>query len=210
MRAPTDDGEHQRQAVAGGTHDRLGAATDTDPRSQAALGARVHLEAGHRRPGRAAPRDGLLAEQVGEQVELLLEQLLVAFERVPEQRERLGERAAPEDHLGAPVRHRVDRGEALEHADRVVGAEHRDRGPEADPLGASGDGGQHHLGRGDREVVAVVFADAEEVEAEVVGQHRLVDHVADHLCLAQAVAVGVDGDVTEGVEAEFDRGTLMD
>ena len=79
----------------------------------------------------------------------------------------------PEDHLGAPVRHGVERGEALEDADRVVGAEHGDRGAEADPLGAPGDGGQHDLGRGDGEVVAVVLADAEEVEAEAVGEHRL-------------------------------------
>ena len=146
---------------------------------------------------------------MGEQVELLLEQLFVLVEWVPEQRERLGERATPEDHLGAPVRHRVDGGEALEHADRVVGAEHRHRGPEADAFGASRDRGEHRLGRGHGEVVAVVFADAEEVEAEAVGEHGLVDDVADHLRLAQAVAVGVDGDVAERVEAEFDRGTLM-
>ena len=135
--------------------------------------------------------------------------LLVLVERVPEQRERLGERAPSEDDLGTPVRHGVDGGEALEHSDRVVGAEHRDRGTEADPVGASGDGGQHRLGRRDREVVAVMFADAEEVEAEAIGEDRFVDDVADHLCLAAAAAVRVDGDVTEGVEAELDGDRLV-
>ena len=49
----------------------------------------------------------------------------------------------------------------------------------------AGDGGQHHLGRGDREVGAVVLADAEEVDADLVGQHGLVDDVAEHLRVRQ-------------------------
>ena len=40
---------------------------------------------------------------------------------------------------------------------------------------------EHDLGRRDRELVAVVLADAEEVEAEPVGEHRLLDDVAQHL-----------------------------
>ena len=44
-------------------------------------------------------------------------------------------------------------------------------------------------GARDREVGAVVLADAEEVEAEVVGEHRLLDHIADHLRGVQRLAV---------------------
>ena len=72
-----------------------------------------------------------------------------------------------------PFETRVERREALEHAHRVVGAEHRHRRAEVDALGAAGDRGEHDLGRRDGEVVAVVLADAEEVEAELVGQHGL-------------------------------------
>ncbi len=82
-----------------------------------------------------------------------------------------------------------------------------------DPLGACGDGGEDGLGRGDREVVAVVLADAEEVEAEPIGEHGFVDDVADHLRVAQPVAVGTDGDVAEGVESELQgsfRGVVDD
>ena len=50
----------------------------------------------------------------------------------------------------------------------------------------AGDRGEHDLGRRDREVVAVVLADAEEVEAELVGEHGLVDDVADDLRRAAA------------------------
>ena len=126
-------------------------------------------------------------------------------EVVAEQRERLGERAAAEDDLGAAVRRGVERRESLEDAHRVVGAEHRDGGAEADAAGAPGDGREHDLGRGDGEVGAVVLADAEEVDAQLVGQHGLVDDVADDLRLRQRAPVGVAGDVAERIEAEFER-----
>ena len=50
---------------------------------------------------------------------------------------------------------------------------------------------------------AVVLADAEEVEAEPVGEHRLLDHVPQHLRVRQRRAVGPRGHVAEGVESEF-------
>ena len=110
----------------------------------------------------------------------------------------------PEDHLGAAVGDGVEGGEALVDADRVVGAEHRDRGAEADAAGAGGDGGEQHLGRADGEVGAVVLADAEEVDADPVGQLRLGDDVAEDAGLGQRPAVRVHGDVAEGVEAQLD------
>jgi hypothetical protein len=166
----------------------------------------VHVA--QRRAHRARPRHRLAAPagvaERGEQGELLLEQRLVLVERVAEQRERLGERPAPEDHLGAPAREPVERGEALVDAHRVVGAEHRDRGAEADAAGARGDRGEHHLGGGHGEVVAVVLAHADEVEPHLVGEHGLVDEVAEDLRVRQQAAVGAGRDVAEGVEAELD------
>ena len=58
-----------------------------------------------------------------QQVELLGEQLVVVVEVVAEQRERLGERAAPGHDLGAPAGEQVDGGEVLEHAHGVVRAD---------------------------------------------------------------------------------------
>ena len=128
-----------------------------------------------------APRHRPGLEQLGEQPQLVLEQLLVAGQVVAEQRIRLGERAAAEDHLGAAVRQRVERREALKHAHRIVGAEHGDRRAQEDARGAAGDRGEHDLGRRDREVGAMVLADAERIEADPVGEHRLVDDVAQHV-----------------------------
>jgi hypothetical protein len=94
---------------------------------------------------------------------------------------------------------------ALEHAHRIVAAEHRDRGAEADLLGTRRDGREHDLRCGDREVVAMVLAHTDEVQTQAVGQHTLVHHVADHLMCGHPRAVEPHGDVTEGVESEFQR-----
>jgi hypothetical protein len=51
----------------------------------------------------------------------------------------------------------------------------------------------------------VVFADAEEVQADLVGEDALLDDVADRLRVREGAAVIAVGDVAEGVEAEDER-----
>lgn len=55
------------------------------------------------------------------------------------------------------------------------------------------------------EVGAVVLADAEEIDAQLVGEHRFADHVPDDLRMRQGAAAGPGGDVAERVESEFER-----
>jgi hypothetical protein len=200
-----DDRQHQGEAVRRRPDDRLRRAAHPDPGGQAVLGAGVHLDAVERAPDRALPGDRALLEQPGEQVELLGEQHLVVLEREPEQRERLGEGAAAQGHLGPATRDRVERREPLEHPDRVVRAQHRDRRPEPDPLGLSRDAGQDHVGRADREVGPVVLSHAEEVEAHGVREHALRDHLADRLRLADELPVRAPLEVAERVEPERGR-----
>ena len=50
-----------------------------------------------------------------------------------------------------------------------------------------------------------MLADADEIDADLVGEHGLLDEVADHLRVRQRLAVRTVGDVAEGVEAEFNR-----
>ena len=59
-------------------------------------------------------------------------------------------------------------------------------------------GGQGDGGRGDREVRAVVLADGEHVEPELVGEDGLLEQVAHPLLGADAGA-----EVGEGCESEF-------
>ena len=50
-----------------------------------------------------------------------------------------------------------------------------------------------------------MLADAEEIDADLVGQDRLVDDVADNLRGRERLAVGAGSNVAERVEAEFER-----
>src|SRR5690606_41901783 len=63
-------------------------------------------------------------------------------------------------------------------------AEHGDCTRQPDPAGARGCGGQHDGGRGHREVRPVMLADAEHVEADLVGKLDLLDQVVQPLLCA--------------------------
>src|SRR5690606_3542545 len=86
------------------------------------------------------------------------------------------------------------------------GAEHGHRGPEADARGPRRDAREHDLGRAHGEVGAVVLADAEEVDPDLVGELGLLDDVADRARAADERAVGSGGHVAERVEAQLARG----
>ena len=158
--------------------------------------------------GLALPGDRAALEQLGEEVGLLLEQLLVVGKVVPEERKRVDARASSEDDLGPTAGDGVERGVALEHADRIVRAQHGDGGPDADAGRARGDRGEHDVGGRQREVIGVVFADPEEVDADLVGEDALLDEVPDRLRMRQRAVVVVVGDVAEGVEPEDERERL--
>ena len=66
------------------------------------------------------PRDRLLREHGGEQIELLVEQLLVLVEVEAEERKRFDKGATSEDDLGAPIRHRIQRRKSLENPNGIV------------------------------------------------------------------------------------------
>ena len=157
---------------------------------RAGLNRREHALIGERRAGTAAPGHRRLPDQRREQVELLLEQLLVLAELVSEQGEGLGERAAPENDLGACVRRGIERREPLEYANRVIRAEHGHRRAKTDPARASCNRRQHDLGRRHGEVGAVVLPNAEKVDADRIGEDRLVDDVADHLRMRPSAGKG--------------------
>ena len=67
-------------------------------------------------------------------------------------------------------------------------------------LGARGDRAQHHGRRGDEEVGAVVLADREHVEPELVGELGLLEQLAHPLLGGDARR-----EVGEGGESEFHR-----
>jgi hypothetical protein len=52
----------------------------------------------------------------------------------------------------------------------------------------------------------VVLAHPEEVDPELISQHRLVHEVAEDLGVRKRVAIGAGGDIPESIEGEFKRG----
>ena len=66
--------------------------------------------------------------------------------------------------------------------------------------------GQHGLRGGDRVLRAVVLAERDDVDAELVGEHRLVDDLPDRGGVRDAVAGVVLRHVAEGVEAQNEIG----
>ena len=112
-----------------------------------------------------------------EEVELFGEEGVVVFELEAEEGEGFDEGAAAGDDFGAAVGDEVEGGEFLEDADGVGGAEDGDGAGEADVFGARGGGGEDDGGGGVEELVAVMFADAEDVEANLVGELDLFEEI---------------------------------
>ena len=92
----------------------------------------------------------------------------------------------------------------LEDPHRLVGAEYGDGAGESNALCAFGGRGEDDGGRGGDVVGAVMFADAEDVEANLVGEFDFLYEIADALRGAGLpaglwVVCGVD----EGIDAQF-------
>ena len=201
-----DDGDRHRQAQRAGAERRFRCAAHGDPDRQRILhGAGIDAHpAVQRRTMPARPREAFVLTERDQQLQLLLEQLVVVVEVVAEQRERLREGAAARHDLGASARQEVERREVLEHPDRVIGADHAHRAGEPDAFGALRCGGQHHRGRGHDQVRPVMFTDAEDVQAELVGELDLLQQVPHPLLGTDrlpGLRVGVE--LREGVEADL-------
>jgi hypothetical protein len=155
--------------------------------------------------GLALPGDRSPLHELGKEVGLLLEEVLVVRKVIAEERERVDAGAPSENDFCPAAGDGVERREALEHPDGIVGAQYRDGRPDADAGRARGDGGEHDVGGRQREVIGVVFTDPEEVHAHLVGKDTLLDNVADRLGVGEGAVVIVVGDIAEGVEAEDER-----
>ncbi len=147
---------------------------------------------------------GRSLQQLHEQRQLVLEELLVPGQVVPEERVRLGKRSAAENHFRASVRQGIERREPLEHTNGIVRAQDRDGRSEQDPLRPGGNRREHDLRRRDREIGTMVFADAERVETEIIGQDGFFDDLAEHAGLRLERAVRRERDVAERIETEFE------
>ncbi len=75
---------------------------------------------------------------------------------------------------------------------RIIRRQHGDRRAQPEAAVWPAKCGQHHIGRGNREIIAVMFAEAHENKAHLIGQHGFGDHVPQHLMLGKQRAVRAD------------------
>lgn len=140
----------------------------------------------------AGPVEFGVVADLEEEVELLGEEGVVVLEVEAEEGEGFDEGAATGDDLGAASRDEVEGGEFLEDAHGVGGGEDCDGAGEADLLGEGGRGGEDDGGGRVEVLDAVMLADAEDVEAELIGEGDLFEEVAE------AVG-GSDGGAGDGI-----------
>src|ERR1700716_1219885 len=101
LRIAADDGKHQGEIVMCRADYGFRTAADPDPcLERAVLDRREDVLVDQRWAQLPLPRDGLLLQKRGEQIELLVEQLFILVERKAEKAKRFGERASAEDDLG--------------------------------------------------------------------------------------------------------------
>ena len=120
----------------------------------------------------------LVLADLQEQIELLGKERVVVLQPEAEQRKGLDGRAAADDHLRPALRQQIEGGELLKHPHRVGGAQDRDGAGETDALGSGRRRAENDRRGGIEELPAVVFADAKDVQADLIGVFDLFDQVA--------------------------------
>ena len=122
-----DDGDHEGKAEVAGANEGFGGSTYSQPDGQRVLQrTRVNALACERGAMSAGPVDPGIFAELEEEVELFGEEVVVVLEFEAEEGKGFDEGAAAGDDFGAAVGDEVERGEVLEDADWVGGAEDGD------------------------------------------------------------------------------------
>jgi len=152
----------------------------------------------------AGPMDVGGFAQGEEEIEFFFEELVVVLEFETEEGEGFDERAAAGDDFGAAAGDEVESGEVLKDADGVGGAEDGDGRGEADVFCSGGGCGENDGGGGVEILDAVVLAEAEGVEANLVGEFDLLEELDDAFVRGDGVTRdGIWNQCCEAVDADL-------
>ena len=152
------------------------------------------------------PADALGCIEPQQEVELLREQSILVRQIVAEQREGLGEDAAPGDHLGASARQEVDGGEVLEYPHRVRRAQDGHRARQPNPRRHLRDGSQHDRSGGDRKIEPVMLAEGEHRKAGRIREFGGGEDLLQALLRADGFSVGpTRRQLTERIKSNLHR-----
>src|SRR2546425_11035722 len=127
-----------------------------------------------------------------QQLELLLEEGVVVLQPESEERKRLDGRPTANDHLRAAAREQIEGGEVLKGANRVLGAQHGDRAGQTNALRPCRGGAENDGRSRIQELAAVMFTNAERVQADLVGMFDLLDQLSQTIRRIQRATVLVE------------------
>jgi hypothetical protein len=134
----------------------------------------------------------LVLANVQQRIELLGKQRVVVLQPESEEAECFDRRAAADDHLRASARQEIQRGEVLKRPHRVLSAEHGNRAGQTNALRACRGGAENHRRGGIEQLAAMVFADAEGVQPDLVGVFDLLNQLPQTLRRIHSTAVLVE------------------
>src|SRR5580704_6293763 len=170
-----DYGHHKRKSEHTRTNEGFGGAADPDPDRQRILQrAWVDCLAGKSRAVFTGPVHLRACADFQEKIEFLRKERVVVFKAQSEERIGLNERTATGNNFGAAPRDEVESRELLKNANGVGCAENRDCAGKADIFRARGGSGENHNGSGVEEFGAVMFANAEDVHADSIGEFNFL------------------------------------
>src|SRR5271156_1054093 len=125
------------------------------------------------------PMDMRVFAESKEKVELFGEEIVVVLELEAEERKGFDEGAAARNDFCAATGDQIQRGELLKDTDRVCGAEDGNCAGEANLRCARGCSGENDCGGGVEVLAAMVFAETEDIEADLVCRGNLIEQLRD-------------------------------
>src|SRR5258707_7416856 len=169
-----DDGDHERKSEHSCANERFGRAADTDPYGERILQrARVDCLAGKGGAVFAGPVHLRTCPDLEEKLEFFRKERIVIFKTQAEERVGLNEGTATGDNFRPAPRDQVESRELLKNANGVGGAENSDCAGETNIFRARGGSGEDHNGSRVEELRPVMFANAENIQANPIGELNL-------------------------------------
>jgi hypothetical protein len=93
----------------------------------------------------------------------------------------------------------------LEDANRIVRAEDSDGRTENDTFRSARDRSEDHLRGRNGKIRAVVLADSEGIEPDILGENRLFNDVSERLGLRHRAAIFIDRNVAERIQTHLEH-----
>src|SRR6266850_5294117 len=147
----------------------------------------------------------LVLANLQKQIEFFGEERIVVLQSKAEERKRFDGRPPAYDHLRASLRQQIERGEALKYPHRIGSAQNRDSAGETDAMCSRRRCAENDGRRGIEELTTMVFTDAKDIQAHLIGVFDLLDQVSQTVLRAHGKTAVVESG-GEAVNSDLHQG----